>query len=153
MFCGNQFGPVWNGLNYPRLRFGYHISNLGTPRTQEISNLWNFPNSLIPRKLKSWGISWINYLIFMIKFSVLRVPRLSHSYFGAYFVTFTVNVRTFLHKNSTLVNFGISCLLLQTNAFSMAQDLGCSSIFYILYVRTYIVPARSTHCSLLFNTR
>ena len=63
----------------------------------------------------------------MSQFSVLGVPRLSHSYFGAYFLTFTVNVRTYLHENLMLVNFVNSCLL-QTNAFSMAQDVDLSGV-------------------------
>ena len=71
------------------------VFNLGTPKTQEISDSWNFLNSLIPRTINSRDIGRIRTLLIVGQFSVLCVPRLLHSYFVAYFVTFTVNVRTF----------------------------------------------------------
>ena len=64
------------------------ISNLGTPRTQEIFRFWNFPNSLYYQKLNAWECLRINYLVFMGQFFVLGVPRLLDSLLIAIFVHF-----------------------------------------------------------------
>ena len=55
----------------------------------------NFPNSLLPRKFNSGCIRPIRKFIMIGQFSDLRALKSLCSYFVAYFVTFTVNVRTF----------------------------------------------------------
>ena len=114
-------------MNYPRLRFGNHVSNLGTPRTQEKSNIWNFPNSQLYQKLNGRECWRINYLIFIGHCVVLRVPRLLHALFpsmlwlNVYFLAYIIILKV------RFDNFGIFRLLqTNTNTFSMAQDLGFS---------------------------
>ena len=68
------------------------MSNLGTPRIQEMSNLWNFLNSQLYQKLNVREYWCINYLMFRSQFSVLGVPRLSRDLclsISAIFVRFT----------------------------------------------------------------
>ena len=119
-------------LKYPRNRLGNHISNLGTPRSQEIFNIWNFPNRQIPWKLNSRGIGNINYLIFMSRFSVLSVPRLSSLVFCPVSVHYRVIIRTYSRikvRHSTILAF-LTChtLTLFTwlrNATSQ-RNIGCT---------------------------
>ena len=62
------------------------MSNLGHPRTQEISYLWKFPNSQLYQKLNVRECWRINYLICISQFSFLGCPRLYTAYFCPVFV-------------------------------------------------------------------
>ena len=85
------------------------MSNLGHRRTQEISSLWNFPNSQLYQKLNVRECWRINYLIFIGQFSVLGVPRLYTAYFCCLFCDFYSKCTYFLaNKSTTFDNFGIS---------------------------------------------
>ena len=96
--CSIPVGVTWKGgfddrtdQNDQKVEFRYpppnlSMSNLGTPRTQEISSLWNFPNSQLYQKLNVQECWRINYLIFIGQFSVLSVPRLYTAYFCPVFV-------------------------------------------------------------------
>ena len=92
------FGPSrWN-LIIHNWDLEMHISNLGTPRTQELSNCRNFLNSQHYQKLNV-GECWrINYLKFMSQFSVLGVPRLSSVVFLSSFFPYCVIIRTVSRK-------------------------------------------------------
>ena len=64
------------------------VGEFGTHESCQKFKNSDFLNSLIPRKLNSWGIGRIGKMLIVCQFSGLGVPRLPHSYFGAYFVTF-----------------------------------------------------------------
>ena len=119
------FGPIWRIRDYPQLRFENHISNLGTPRTQEISNLWNFPNRQLYQKLNRWKCWRIKYVSIIAQFGVLGVPRLLQALFLSILWLNACFLAYIIISKVRFDNFGISRLL-QTNAFSMAQDSGFS---------------------------